>query len=87
MQHGKVIAYASTQLKVSLNICRHYSYGVHLDVLTNHKSLQYVFTQKELILCQRRWLHLLKDYDMSVLYHPEKPNVMMDALSRMSMVV
>ena len=36
-----------------LEIWRHYLYGVHVDVFTNHKSLQYVFTQKELNLCQR----------------------------------
>ena len=44
-----------------------------------------MFTQKELNLCQRRWLELLKDYDMSVLYHPEKDNVVVDALSHMTM--
>ena len=60
-------------------------YGVHVDVYTNHKSLQYVFTQKELNLRQRRWLDLLKDYDMSVLYHPDKANVVADAPSRMTM--
>ena len=60
-------------------------YGVHVDVLTDHKSLQYVFTQKDLNLLQRKWLELLKDYDMSVLYHPEKSNMVADALSRMSM--
>ena len=60
-------------------------YGVHVDVFTNHKSLQYVFTQRELNLRQRRWLELLKDYDMSVMYHPGKANVVVDALSRVSM--
>ncbi|WMV32801.1 hypothetical protein MTR67_026186 [Solanum verrucosum] len=87
MQNGKVIAYASRQLKVheknypthdlelaavvfSLKIWRHYLYGVHVDVFTDHKSLQYVFTQKDLNLRQRRWLEFLKDYDMSVHYHP-----------------
>ncbi|WMV49405.1 hypothetical protein MTR67_042790 [Solanum verrucosum] len=60
MQRGKVIAYASRQLKVhdknypihddlatmvfSLKIWRHYLYGVHVDVFIDHKSLQYVFT-------------------------------------------
>ena len=29
-----------------LKIRRHYLYGVHVDVFTDHKSLQYVFTQK-----------------------------------------
>ncbi|WMV33653.1 hypothetical protein MTR67_027038 [Solanum verrucosum] len=32
-----------------------------------------------------RWLELLKDYDMSILYHPGKANVVDDALSRLSM--
>ena len=44
-----------------------------------------MFTQKELNLCQRRWLEFLKDYDMSVHYHPGKANVVEDALSRLSM--
>ena len=33
----------------------------------------------------RRWLELLKDYDYEILYHPEKPNVVVDALSRKSL--
>jgi len=69
----------------ALKIWRHYIYGVHVDVFTGHKSLQYVFTQKELNLKQKRWLELLKDYDMSILYHPGKANVVADALSRLSM--
>ena len=44
-----------------------------------------MFTQKELNLCKRRWLEFLKDYDMSVHYHPGKANVVADALSRLSM--
>ena len=95
MQKGKVIAYASKQLKIyeknylthdlelaavvfALKLWRHYLYGVHIDVFTDHKSLQNVFTQKELNLRQRRWLELLKDYDMSILYHPNKANVVAD---------
>ena len=67
MKHGKVVSYASRQLKVheknyptrdleleavlfSLKIWRHYLYSVHVDVHTYHKSLHYVFTQKELNL-------------------------------------
>ena len=60
-------------------------YGVNVDVYTDHKSLEYVFTQKELNLQQRRWFELLKYYDMSVLYYPDKANVVTDALSHLSM--
>ena len=37
----------------ALKIWRHYLYGVHVDVYTNHNSLQYVFTQMELNLQQK----------------------------------
>ena len=60
-------------------------YAVHVDVFTDHKSLQYVLTQRELYLRQKRWLEMLKDYDMNVHFHPGKVNVLADALSRMSM--
>ncbi|WMV58673.1 hypothetical protein MTR67_052058 [Solanum verrucosum] len=73
------------QVVFALKIWKRYLYGVNVDVFTDHKSLQYVFTQKELNLRQRRWLEFLKDYDMSVLNHPGKVNVVVDALSRLSM--
>ena len=101
MQRGKVIAHASRQLKVheknyptnleravvvfALKIWRHYLYGVHVDVFTDHKSLQYVLTQKEFNLRQRRWLEFLKDNDMSVYYHLGKANVVADSLIIISM--
>ncbi|KAH0695075.1 hypothetical protein KY285_022172 [Solanum tuberosum] len=67
----------------ALKIWLHYLYGVHVDIFTDHKSLQYVLTQKELNLRQRRWLELLKDYDLSILYHLGKANVVTDFLSRL----
>ena len=67
---------------LALKIWRHYLYGVHCKVLTDHRSLQYIFNQRDLNLRQRRWLELLKDYDMTILYHPGKANVVVDALSR-----
>ncbi|XP_070034828.1 uncharacterized protein [Nicotiana tomentosiformis] len=33
-------------------------------------------------LRQQRWLELLKDYDIAILYHPGKANMVADALSR-----
>ena len=66
----------------TLKIWRHYLYGVPCRIFTDHKSLQYIFTQKELNLRQRRWLELIKDYDCTIEYHPRKANVVADALSR-----
>jgi len=34
----------------ALKISRHYLYGVYCEVYTDHKSLKYIFTQKELNL-------------------------------------
>ncbi|XP_057250001.1 transposon Ty3-I Gag-Pol polyprotein [Beta vulgaris subsp. vulgaris] len=63
-------------------IWRHYLYGVSCKIFTNHKSLKYIFTQKELNMRQRRWLELIKDYDLEILYHEGKANKVVDALSR-----
>ena len=71
MQHGKVVAYASRQLKsyeqnypthdlelvaivFALKIWRHYLYGERCEIYTDHKSLKYISTQKELNMRQRR---------------------------------
>ncbi|WMV49549.1 hypothetical protein MTR67_042934 [Solanum verrucosum] len=62
---------------------RHYLYSVHVDVFTDHRSFQYVFKQKGVNLQQMRFLELLKDYDMSILYHLGKANIVVDALSRL----
>lgn len=51
---------------------------------SDHKSLNYLFSPKELNMRQRRWLELLNDYDFLLLYHPKKANVDADALSRKS---
>jgi hypothetical protein len=56
--------------------------GNHCNIFTDHKSLKYIFTQSELNMRQRRWLELIKDYDLEVHYHPGKENVVADALSR-----
>ena len=54
-------------------------------IYTDHKSLKYLLTRKELNLRQRRWLELFKDYDYIIDYHPGKANVVADALSRKAM--
>jgi hypothetical protein len=69
----------------TLKIWRHYLYGERCEIYTDHKSLKYLFTQKELNMRQRRWLELIKDYDCEINYHPGKANVVADALNRKSM--
>jgi len=61
---------------------RHYLYGARCEIYTDHKSIKYIFTQKEFNMRQRGWLELLKDYTMEVKYHPGKANVVADAFSR-----
>jgi len=65
-----------------LKIWRHYLLGDRVLIYTNHKSLKYIFTQKELNIRQRRWLKLMAYYDIDLQYHPCKVNVVPDALSR-----
>uniref|UniRef100_A0A2N9III7 Reverse transcriptase n=1 Tax=Fagus sylvatica TaxID=28930 RepID=A0A2N9III7_FAGSY len=101
MQNGKVIAYASRQLKpyeqnypthdlelaaiiFALKTWRHHLYGEPCKVFTDHKSLKYLFTQKDLNLRQRRGIELINDFNCSIEYHPGKANVVADALSRKS---
>ncbi|KAH0670761.1 hypothetical protein KY290_026960 [Solanum tuberosum] len=71
-----------TAIVFVFKLWRHYLYRVHCEVFTDHRSLQYIFSQRDLNLRQRRWLELLKDYDITILYHPGKVNVVIDALSR-----
>jgi hypothetical protein len=98
MQEGRVIAYASRQVRRheehypthdlelaavvhALKIWHHYLLGNTSHLYTDHKSLKYIFTQSELNTRQRRWLELIKDYDLEIHYHPGKANVVADALS------
>ncbi|GJZ55915.1 putative reverse transcriptase domain-containing protein, partial [Tanacetum coccineum] len=99
MQRGKVIAYASRQLKIheknytthdlelgavvlALKIWRDYLYGTKSVIYTDYKSIQHIFSQKELNIRQRHWIELFSDYDCEIRYHPGKTNVVADALSR-----
>ncbi|KAH0725354.1 hypothetical protein KY284_001219 [Solanum tuberosum] len=84
-KRGKVIAYASRQLKVHEK--NYPTHDLELVAVMCSQTIRAfsMFTQKELNLRQRRWLEFLKDYDINVLYYPGKANVVVDALSRLSM--
>ncbi|GJV64582.1 putative reverse transcriptase domain-containing protein [Tanacetum coccineum] len=98
MQRGKVIAYASRQLKTheknytthdlelgavvfALKIWRHYLYGTKSVIYTDHKSLQYIFDQKEL-KCAKGGGSSCSVTTNVRKYHLGKANVVADALSR-----
>ncbi|WJZ92673.1 hypothetical protein VitviT2T_011657 [Vitis vinifera] len=104
MQRGRVVAYASRQLKnheqnypthdlelaaivFALKLWRHYLYGENFEVFSDHKSLKYIFSQKDLNARQRRWLETLEDFHFTLKYHPGKANVVADALSRKTQCV
>ncbi|GKD77622.1 putative reverse transcriptase domain-containing protein, partial [Tanacetum coccineum] len=48
----------------ALKIWRHYQYGTKSVIYTDHKSVQHIFSQKELNMQQRRWIELFSDYDL-----------------------
>jgi len=66
----------------ALKTWRHYLYASQFQVFNDHKSLKYLFDQKELNMRQRKWMEYLKDYNFWLLYHPTKANVVVDAMSR-----
>jgi hypothetical protein len=65
----------------ALNIWRHCLMGKRCELYIDHRNLKYIFSQLNLNLRQRRWLKLVKDYDLGINYHPGKANVVADALS------
>ena len=67
-----------------LKIWRHYLYREEFEVYSYHKSLKYIFTQRDLNMRQHRWMKFLEDYDLTFHYHPGKANVVADVLSRKS---
>jgi hypothetical protein len=85
VQEGQVVCYASRQLMKHEE--NYLTYDLELaavvhapKIYNDHKSLKYIFTQNDLNLWQRRWLELIKDYDIGIKYHSRKANMVADAL-------
>ena len=68
----------------ALKIWRRYLYGEQFEIYSDHKSLMYIFTQRDLNMRQRRWMKFLKNYEFTLHYHPGKENVVVNALSQKS---
>ncbi|WP_222429775.1 Ty3/Gypsy family RNase HI domain-containing protein, partial [Cobetia crustatorum] len=71
----------------ALKLWRHYLYGEEFELFCDHKSLRYIFTQRDLNMRQRRWMETLKDFKFEVSYHPGKANLVADALNRKKAIV
>ncbi|MCO5550731.1 hypothetical protein L7F22_004222 [Adiantum nelumboides] len=68
----------------ALKLWRHYLLSRKFQLVTDHKSLKWIFTQPNLNMRQRRWIELLQEYDFDIKYRPGKDNVVADGLSRKS---
>ena len=69
---------------LALKIWRHYLYGEQFEVFSNHKSLKYIFTQRDLNMRQRGWMEYLENYDFTLHYHLGKANVVANEVSQKS---
>jgi hypothetical protein len=61
---------------------RHYLYEVEYEMFIDYKSLQYIFTQKDLNFRQWRWMEFLEEYRYPINYHLGKASTVVNALSR-----
>ena len=68
----------------AFKIWLHYLYGDQFEIYSDHKSLKYIFTQRDLNMRQHRWMEFLEDYDFTLHYHLGKANVVVVALGRKS---
>lgn len=74
-----------TDIAFELKVWRHYLYEMRFEMFNDHKSMKYLFDQKELNMCQRRQMGYLKVYDFEFKYHTDKANKVADALSMKKM--
>ena len=67
---------------LALKLWRHYLVGRSFTLKTDHQSLQYIFTQRDLNARQRRWSEFMSEYDFGISYIKGKENMVADALSQ-----
>jgi hypothetical protein len=81
-EHYPSLDHELAAVVMALWMWRHYLPGNVVHIYMNHKRLKYIFTQPDFYMRQRRWLELIKDYELKVHYHPGKANIVAEALSR-----
>ncbi|MCO5612671.1 hypothetical protein L7F22_066940 [Adiantum nelumboides] len=61
---------------------RHYLLSQIFELVTDHKSLKWIFTQPELNIKERRWIEFLQEFNFEIKFGPGKENQAANALSR-----
>ena len=61
---------------------RHYLLNQVFELVTNHKSLKWIFTQPNLNMQQRRWVEFLQEFSFEIKFRQARENQAADALSR-----
>ena len=61
---------------------RHYLLSHVFELVTDHKSLKWIFTQPDLNMRQRRWVEFLQEFTFEIKFRPGKENQAADALSQ-----
>ena len=68
----------------TLKIWHHYFYSEQFEVFSDHKSLKFIFTLRDLNMRQRKWMEYLEDYDFTLHYYHGKANAVADAIGQKS---
>ena len=85
--HGKNLLLSTYEkemlaLVMAIKKWRHYLLGRRFMVRTDHRSLQYLWSQKITTEAQQKWLHKLMGFDFKIEYKQGRYNCVADALSR-----
>ena len=66
---------------------RHYLLSQVFELVTDHKSLKWIFTQPDLNMRQRKWVEFLQEFTFEIKFRPGKENQAADALSKRVVVL